>query len=99
MRALALWLDLSPAIQKDIDMTHIDFSAPAELYPGRVAQGSRPIRYKRFDSTAEAIRYAVEDLPAAVLRGSYLEAKGKRFDGNRVLEIYNAETFPLERAA
>lgn len=80
-------------------MTHIDFSAPAELFPGRIAQTSRSFRYKRFNSTAEAIRYAVEDMPTAVLRGSYLEVEGRRFDGSRILEIYNAEAFPLERAA
>lgn len=80
-------------------MTRIDYSAPAELFPGRNARVSRPIKYKRFNSTAEAIRYAVEDMPAALLRGAYLELEGQRLDGIQILNIYNAETFPLERAA
>ena len=88
-----------PTTRKELDMTHIDYSAPAELFPGRSAQASRRIRYKRFNSTAEAVRFAVEDMPAVLLRGAYLEVNQKRFDGTQILNLYNAETFPLERAA
>ena len=80
-------------------MTKIDYSAPAELFPGRSTKSPRSMRYKRFNSAAEAIRFAVEDMPATLLRGAYIEVQAQRLDGEQILEIYNAESFPLERAA
>lgn len=80
-------------------MSDIDYAAPAELFPGKNAKASRKIGYKRFPSAAEAIRFAVEDMPAILLRGAYLEARDKRFDGTQIRSLYDAETFPLARAA
>ncbi|WIY53370.1 hypothetical protein O9Z70_02200 [Devosia sp. YIM 151766] len=80
-------------------MTRIDYSSPAELFPGRNPKTSRQIGYKRFASAAEAVRYAVEDMPATLLRGSYLEVNERRFDSTQILNLYRAETFPLARAA
>lgn len=80
-------------------MTNIDYTAPAELFPGRNAKSPRQMKYRRFPTLAEAIRFAVEDMPAILLRGSYLEAEGTRLDGTQILNLYNAEGFPLMRAA
>lgn len=80
-------------------MTRINYAAPAELYPGRNAKTSRQIGYRRFTSVAEAVRFAVEDMPATLLRGAYLEVEEKRFDGSQIRTLYNAESFPLARAA
>ncbi|MFC3703226.1 hypothetical protein ACFOOL_00475 [Devosia honganensis] len=80
-------------------MNRIDYTAPAELFPGKNAKATRRIGYRRFKSAAEAVRFAVEDMPAVLLRGAYLEVKEERFDGTQILNLYNAENFPLERAA
>ena len=45
-------------------MTRFDYRAPAELFTGRSARGARPMRYHRFDTGAEAVRFAIETLPS-----------------------------------
>jgi Arc/MetJ-type ribon-helix-helix transcriptional regulator len=74
-----------------------DYNAPAELYPSRSRRMRGPVAYKRFDSAAEAIRYAVEDLPESGLNGATLEVKEVRFGRDEILYLYAQATFPLER--
>jgi hypothetical protein len=82
------------------EMIAFDFQAPAELY-WSAAQGPMrgPMRYRRFPSGAQAIRYAVEELPAALLRGSIVEVGEDRFDARQIRELYDCPAYPLPRAA
>jgi hypothetical protein len=76
----------------------IDFAAPADLYPCRYGKNKRPIGYKRFDTLAEAIRFAVEELPAPLLNGTYLESNDLRFNGDGIRALYEREDYPLREA-
>jgi hypothetical protein len=79
-------------------MTSFDFKRPAELYPSRSrAQGRRPIKYRRFQTAAEALRFAVEELPPSLLLGAVLEVGEQRFDGNGIRALYDRPDYPLKR--
>jgi hypothetical protein len=81
-------------------MIAFDFDAPAELFSSAgqgVARGT--MQYRRFASGAQAIRYAIEDLPAALLRGSIIQVDDDRFDARQIRELYDCPAYPLARAA
>jgi hypothetical protein len=79
-------------------MAEIDYGAEAELFPtrGRGAR-RRPVSYKRFARAADAIRFAIEELPPELLLGAYLEVDEQRFDGDGIRRLYASDAYPLAR--
>jgi hypothetical protein len=74
----------------------VDYATPAELYPTRryaKAQG----RYRRFASAADAVRYAIEEMPRTWLVGTFLDVDGDRFDDHGIRALYDAPEYPLQR--
>jgi hypothetical protein len=71
-------------------VSEFDYIAPAELY---AAQGRGGLKYRRFPRAAEAIRYAIEKLPANLLAGSRLEVEEQHYDGKQIRDLY--ERYPL----
>ena len=54
------------------DLCGFDFDAPAELFPSRNKKGRGRITYKRFETAAEAIRFAIEDMPGGAIQSDAL---------------------------
>ena len=80
------------------NMDDFDYAAPAEVYACRSRGASpRPVTYRRFASGAEAIRFAIEELPAEVLFGTVIETIEQRFDAGAIRNLYESRAYPLQR--
>jgi len=81
------------------DLSGFDFNAPAELYPSRSRRARGPFTYKRFDTAAEAVRFAFEDMQQGALLGATLEVNEQRYTEHDMRALYESEAFPLKRNA
>jgi hypothetical protein len=77
-------------------MTEFDYAAPAALF---AAHGRAGLRYRRFEKSAEAIRYAVEKLPVAVLLTAALEVGDQSYRGAEIRALYDSDRYPLPRSS
>jgi len=79
-------------------MNDFDYAAPAEVFACRSRGASpRPVTYRRFDSGAEAIRFAIEELPSDVLFGTVIEVNEERFEAADIRKLYDSGAYPLQR--
>jgi hypothetical protein len=75
-------------------MSEFDYNASAELYVGAGRSG---LRYRRFACAADAIRFAVEKLPAECLSSSRLEVEERHYDAKQIRALYDSDSYPLPR--
>ena len=79
-------------------MGAFDYGSQAELFPTRSWKSARRgFAYRRFGNAAEAIRFAIEELPPELLSGAYLEVDEARFDGSGIRKLYDSAEYPLPR--
>jgi hypothetical protein len=57
----------------------------------------KSLEYRRFVRAAEAIRFAIEDLPSSMLGVCSLEVAEDMYVGNAIRGLYESEDFPLPR--
>jgi hypothetical protein len=81
------------------DLSGFDFKAPAELYPSRSRRVRGPFSYKRFNTAAEAVRFAIEEMPQGALLGATLEVNEARFTEAEMRALYESPAFPVKRSA
>src|SRR5262249_23415247 len=75
-----------------------DYGIPAELFMGKRKGGARqPLRYRRFATAAEAIRFAIEELPAVRALGAWMQVGDQRFNGDDIQRLYESNDYPLAR--
>jgi hypothetical protein len=80
-------------------MSKFDYRAPAELFPSRNRKAKQLVKYRRFDTAADAIQFAMEELPAPALLGAVIEIDEERFGHADIRELYESPDYPLKRQA
>src|SRR6516164_2067597 len=84
--------------QRSLTMRSFSFNTAAELFPAAIRKKKRAgFAYRRFGTAAEAVRFAIEELPADSLNGAYLQVEEARFDQSGIRSLYESEAFPLPR--
>jgi hypothetical protein len=78
-------------------MDSFNYNAPAELFPTRGRKSKGPMYYRRFDTAAQAIRFAIEELPAPMLVGAYLQVEDDRFDSEQIRVLYENAAYSPAR--
>ena len=93
--AQARWNIYMPA---DRETATFDYGVPAELFMAKRKAGARqPLTYRRFATAAEAIRFAVEELPGVRALGAWMQVGDQRFDGDDIQRLYESDDYPLQR--
>jgi hypothetical protein len=96
------------AREKPRQMAIFDYSNEAELSPTasevelapiRHRKTRQPIGYGRFTRAADAIRFAIEELPPELLMAAQLKVGDERFSSDAIRRLYEGVEYPLARRA
>src|SRR3984957_7198048 len=78
-------------------MRPFNFHTAAGLFPAAIRKKKRAgFAYRRFGTAAEAVRFAIEELPADSLNGAYLQVDEARCVQGGIRTLYESQDFPLE---
>ncbi|WP_055045812.1 hypothetical protein [Devosia sp. A16] len=78
-------------------MAYFDYEVSAEVYPSRRYAKTSKQRYRRFGNAAEAIQFMIEIVSSPSLAGSFLEVDERRYEGEAIRALYDADEYPLLR--
>ena len=78
-------------------MSRMNYQTAAELFPSRRVSFRGSVGYRRFDSAATAIKFAIEEMPGELLLGAFLEVGDERFDSSAIRQLYESDDYPLIR--
>jgi len=76
-----------------------DYDSPAELFMPKhkgIRRRATP-HYRRFATAAEAIRFAVEEMPAVRTLGAWMQVGDERFNSDEISRLYESSGYPLQR--
>jgi hypothetical protein len=75
-----------------------DYGMEAELFSSKGKNLRRhPLGYKRFARAADAICFAIEELPPNCLVGTYLQVDEERYQASDIRRLYESAEYPLAR--
>ena len=76
-----------------------DYTLPAEVFMQSHNSRGRRVGYRRFKTAAEAIRFAVEELPTYPGLHTWMNVGDERLDGDAIRRLYDSGEYPLPREA
>ncbi len=77
-------------------MVTFDYNAAAELFPPRLRKSPhRQFGYRRLARAADAVRFAIEELPPELLSSAVIEVDGERYVGEVIRSLYDSADFSL----
>jgi len=79
-------------------MSNKQYNTPAELYSSRNHRSGRfsGLKYRRFETLAEAVKFAVEEIPKQ-LHFTTINAGDASFREADIRKLYGSDDFPLTR--
>lgn len=79
-------------------MQNEDFQASAEMFSNvrKIGWSRTPIKYRRFELLALAVRFAVEDMDDE-LNCVIIRTDNEDLTGPAIKKLYDSETYPLTR--
>lgn len=83
----------------DLICMAFDYNSPAELFMPKhkgIRRRATP-HYRRFATAAEAIRFAVEEMPAVRTLGAWMQVGDERFNSDEISKLYESSGYPLQR--
>ena len=81
------------------NFSKFNYRAPAELFPSRNRKSRQPVKYRRFDTAARAIQFAMEELPAPALLGACIEIGEAQLGHVDIRQLYESPDYPLKKQA
>ena len=89
---------MMPTFDYAADAELFDYSMEAELFSAKGGNFRRqPLGYKRFARAADAICFAMEELPPHCLVGTYLQVNEERYQAKEIRRLYESGEYPLPR--